>query len=97
MGASKKEGACSPSIKINGHTVAIDKDAASSWNAYEYLKVLSSAEKADEKFDAALGLACVVTGLDKDGIVELAGGGTAQVEEVVKVVSQIITEALPKN
>lgn len=91
MGADKKAGASAPAYTI-------DQEAASSWKAFKYLRVLND-EDSDgvAKMDAAIGYAGLVAHLDEDAIVELAGGEDAQISSVMDIVAQIIADASPKN
>lgn len=97
MVSSEKAGANAPAI-INGIEVAINREAATSWAAFKIMRTLNS-EDADSfaKMDAALQYAQLVSGLDEDAIVEIAGGVDAGVEAVFNVVAQIIQAASPKN
>lgn len=91
MTANDMAGASAPAIEI-------DREAASSWAAFKHLRVLNdeNAEVVD-KMDAALAYAGLVAHLDEDGIVEMAGGQSAQISDVMQVVAAIIAEASPKN
>lgn len=94
MGATKKAGANAPAT----FDIEIDRDAAASWDAFKLLRILND-EEADgmAKMEAAIAYAGLVSGLDEDGIVALAGGGSAPISKVMDVVAQIIAEASPKN
>ncbi len=98
MGTRKKAGADAPAVEINGHEIFFDKDMASTWDAFRCLRILND-EEADamDRTDAALRYAQLVSGLDEDAIVEIAGGGKTQVADVMNVVAQIIAAASPKN
>ena len=97
MAATGKAGADAPAT-INGVEVNIDAEAAKSWAAFKIMRALNS-EDVDSfaKMDAALKYAQLVSGLDEDAIVEIAGGADAGVEAVFQVVAQIIQAASPKN
>ena len=98
MAANAKAGASAPAIEINGHVVPIIDGMASTWRAFMCLKVVSDEAAAGvKKMDAAFEYARLVSGLDDDEIVEIAGGDMAQITDVIGVVTQIMTEASPKN
>lgn len=89
MGGKSKAGAQAP---------AIDREAATSWRAFKLMRVLDDPEASStRKMDAAIAYAGLVAHLDEDGIVEMAGGEDAQIEDVMAVVAGIISEAAPKN
>lgn len=92
MAAKSKAGATS------ALAIEIDREAAASWNAYKFLRVLND-EDADggAKLEAALGYAELVAAVDEDGLVKLTGKDNPQMAEVVEVVAAIIAEASPKN
>ena len=98
MADKETAGASAPAIEVNGNQVAIDREMASTWDAFKYLRVLNDQDaEGVYKMDAAMGYAALVSGLDEDGLVEIAGGGHAQIAEVMDVVAQIIAAASPKN
>jgi hypothetical protein len=99
MAAAGKAGADAPAtVVVNGHEVAIDAQAATSWEAFRILRALNSEESDNiEKMDAALRYAQLVSGMDEDALVGLAGGMAAQISDVMEVVAQIIAAASPKN
>ena len=83
---------------VNGVEISIDRDAATSWDAFKLLRVLNDTESDNiAKMDAALAYAQLVSGLDEDSIVGIAGGGRVQIEEVMAVIAAIIEAASPKN
>ena len=83
---------------VNGVEISIDRDAATSWDAFKLLRVLNDpASDNIAKMDAALAYAQLVSGLDEDAIVGIAGGGRVQIEEVMAVIAAIIEAASPKN
>lgn len=95
MGARKTAGATAPATIEDLH---IDHEAASSWRAFKYLRVLND-EEADNlaKMDAAIAYAGLVAGIDEAAIVDLAGGEDAQISAVMETVAAIIAQASPKN
>lgn len=95
MGARKTAGATAPATIEDLH---IDQEAASSWRAFKYLRVLND-EEADNlaKMDAAIAYAGLVAGIDEAAIVDLAGGEDAQIAAVMETVAAIIAQASPKN
>ena len=99
MADMDKAGAGAPAtVVVNGHEVHVSTEAATSWAAFRLLRTLS-AESADNiaKMDAALRYAQLVSNLDEDGLVEVAGGQDVQISDVMDVVAQIIAAASPKN
>ena len=97
MAKTKKAGAADTAL-VAGREINIDRDAASSWDAFKLLRTLSSKD-VDEmaKLEAAIEYAGLVSGLTEDEIADIAGGGRAQVSDVIKVVTEIIEAASPKN
>jgi hypothetical protein len=76
----------------------IDQEAATSWRAFKYLRVLNGEDSdAVAKMDAAIGYAGLVAHMSEEDIVELAGGDDAQVADVMEIVTNIISKATPKN
>lgn len=98
MAAKDKAGADAPAIAINGVDVVIDREAATSWDAFKLLRILND-EDADTfvKMNVAIAYAGLVSRLSEADIVEIAGGGSAQVADVMDVVAQIVVAASPKN
>ncbi len=97
MAKTTKAGAADVA-SVNGHDISIDREAATSWDAFRLLRILND-EGAESiaKMEAAIAYAALVSGLTEDGIVEIAGGGSVQVADVVAVVAAIIEAASPKN
>lgn len=95
MGATKKAGATAPATIED---LRIDQEAASSWRAFKYLRVLND-ENADNlaKLDAAIAYAGLVAHIDEGTIVDIAGGEDAQISAVMETVAAIIAQASPKN
>lgn len=98
MAAKDKAGASAPAVEINGREIAIDRNAATSWDAFRLLRILND-DDADSfvKMNTAIAYAGLVSGLGEADIVEIAGGGSAQVADVMDVVAQIVVAASPKN
>lgn len=99
MAAAGKAGADAPAtVVVNGHEVHVSTKAATSWGAFKILRVLSSeGEDNIAKMDAALAYAKLVSGMTEDELVDVAGGGDVQIEDVMDVVAQIIAAVSPKN
>lgn len=83
-------------IEVNGTEIAIDRAKAASWDAFKLVRKMQDGDTMD-KLDAAMEFASLVTGLSVEDIVGIAGGGSAPVEEVARVASEIIGAASPKN
>ena len=97
MAETTKAGAADVA-SVNGFEVRIDRDAATSWDAFKLLRVLNDPESDNiSKMDAAMAYAELVSGLHEDELVDMAGGGRAQIDEVMAVIAAIIEAASPKN
>lgn len=84
-------------IEVEGLTVNVDTVKAGSWQAFKLLRKSFEAESDLDKFDVMLALMEYSTDQTEKKIVKHLGGNDAQFADVVRVVSQIVSECYPKN
>lgn len=96
--AEKTKAGAADVASVNGVDIEIDRAAATSWDAFKLLRVLNDPESDNiAKMDAAIAYAQLVSGFGEDELVDMAGGGRAQIDEVMAVIAAIIEAATPKN
>ena len=82
--------------KIDGLTVTIDEQKASDWHAFQLVRKANSANQIDQ-MAVMFEFIGYVTDQDEQSIIEHLGGDTAQVQDVVALVSKIVAAVTPKN
>ena len=84
--------------EINGRMFNVDDAAFKSWAAFEHIAIFSDENKTPfERTNAMFALLEVATDLKKQDIIELAGGESASVQDVLDILAKAVAKAAPKN
>ena len=101
MSGTEKAGAVAvPADSINVHGIEFTVDSAyiESWAFMERLRKLNDkGADAFEKLDVSFEIIEGATGIDKERIIEAAGGETAPAADVMQIVAEFVKAMTPKN
>ena len=84
--------------EIRGHAYTIEDTAFRSWAAFELIAVVSDDKQTPfDRAGSMFKLVELVTNLKKADVIEIAGGESASVDDVLGVLAEIIAKIAPKN
>lgn len=81
---------------IDGLQVEVNQERASDWHAFNLIRKASTAPQM-EQLDIMFEFVEYVTDQTEESIISHLGGETAQVADVVSLLSKIVSAATPKN
>ena len=84
-------------VEVEGITVHVDTVKTGSWEAFKLLRKARQAEDELSQFDVMVELMAYATDQSEETVVGHLGGEAAQMVDVVRIVSQIVSECYPKN
>lgn len=85
-------------VTVRGFTFNVDTARLTSWKAFRLIASLDDERTSDfGKVQAAIDLMEFITDLTGDQVVESLGGDMADPMEVMRVVTEVIAGAYPKN
>ena len=83
-------------VEIDGLQVEVNQERAADWHAFNLVRKAGNASQM-EQLDIMFDFVSYVTDQDEGSIISHLGGDTAQVADVVSMLSKIVSAATPKN
>lgn len=83
-------------VEIDGLQVEVNQERAADWHAFKLIRKASTASQM-EQLDIMFEFVEYVTDQSEESILAHLGGETAQVADVVSLLSKIVSAATPKN
>lgn len=83
-------------VEIDGLQVEVNQERASDWHAFNLIRKAGTVGQM-EQIDILFEFVEYVTDQTQDTIIAHLGGDTAQVKDVVSMLSKLVEAATPKN
>ena len=84
-------------VEIEGIEFTIDTSKLGTWRSFNIVKKAYAANDDYQRIDSLIEIACYITDLTEQELIEKCGGDEVSLERVVTVVSQLIAETYPKK
>ena len=84
-------------INIEGIEFEYDTERLKGWRAFQLLKQSRAAKDDYERVDNVLAIACYIADMSIDEFVDKCGGEDTNIEFIVRVASELIAGAYPKE